>query len=99
MCYKCYKNINLKDKINYIEELKHIDSKYDFSQWNMTSLSFLYIFLLDKELACYHYVIVRVCDIINANKERILGDISDGAFDNARLIFDEILKIIPTSTT
>ena len=78
MCYECYKNTNLKEKINYIEELKNIDSKYDFGQWNTTSLSFLYIFLSDMELACYHHVIVRVCDIINADKERILSEISDG---------------------
>jgi len=94
MCKECYDNISLKAKIDYIEELKNIDSKYYFGQWNSTSLSFLYLFLADKDLSHYHHIIKDVCIIINNDKKRILKEISANSFDSAHPIFEEMLKLI-----
>ena len=94
MCKECYDNTDLKEKINYIEELKNIDNTYEFKQWNSTSLSFLYLFLIDEEMTKYHHVIKNICTIIKNDQERILKKINDNSFDSAHPIFEEIIKLI-----
>ena len=70
MCLTCYQNISLKSLIEQLKEIEKIDNTYDFSIWNTTSLSFLYIMLNDERLKHYHYIIVHTYGVINKDKKK-----------------------------
>ena len=83
MCVKCYETMGNDVKIEHIKEFDKIDNNYDFRQWNSTSLSFLYLFICDDSLKCFHKNIERVYHIINNNKNDILGSISANSIESS----------------
>ena len=85
MCLTCYQNISLKSLIEQLKEIEKIDNTYDFSIWNTTSLSFLYIMLNDERLKHYHYII--------DDKKKILTSINNNSLENRAFdIFNLIEK-------
>ena len=95
MCLTCYQNISLKSLIEQLKEIEKIDNTYDFSIWNTTSLSFLYIMLNDERLKHYHYIIVHTYGVINKDKKKILTSINNNSLENRAFdIFNLIEKKI-----
>tara|TARA_B100001013_G_C24489778_1_gene394705 strand:+ start:493 stop:789 length:297 start_codon:yes stop_codon:yes gene_type:complete len=93
MCLTCYQNISLKSLIEQLKEIEKIDNTYDFSIWNTTSLSFLYIMLNDERLKHYHYIIVHTYGVINKDKKKILTSINNNSLENRAFdIFNLIEK-------
>ena len=93
MCLTCYQNISLKSLIEQLKEIEKIDNTYDFSIWNTTSLSFLYIMLNDERLKHYHYIIIHIYRVINKDKKKILTSINNNSLENRAFdIFNLIEK-------
>ena len=93
MCLTCYQNISLKSLIEQLKEIEKIDNTYDFSIWNTTSLSFLYIMLNEERLKHYHYIIVHTYGVINKDKKKILTSINNNSLENRAFdIFNLIEK-------
>tara|TARA_Y100000782_G_C9999191_1_gene187917 strand:- start:264 stop:563 length:300 start_codon:yes stop_codon:yes gene_type:complete len=98
MCLTCYQNISLKSLIEQLKEIEKIDNTYDFSIWNTTSLSFLYIMLNDERLKHYHYIIVHTYGVINKDKKKILTSINNNSLENRAFdIFNLIEKKISSN--
>lgn len=57
MCEECYNNLEIRQLIIQLKQLRDIGDDYDFSKWNTTSLSFVYLFIIDSRLECYHNII------------------------------------------
>ena len=65
MCITCRQKMNISYLINQLIKLEtEVDDSYDFSRWNTTSLSFLYLDLLDERMKDYHYIIENVVDTL-----------------------------------
>ena len=91
MCLECYTNMELRFKIEQINELDNVDNEYDFSKWNTTSLSFLYLFLCDDELSHYHHKVERVYNLMDSDRANVIRAIDGSSFDDgAETMLDAI---------
>ena len=94
MCIKCYRATTLHQKVNTLTECIS-DENYDFTKWNSTSLTFLYLMLCDSSIEDHHHMIVQIYSVINKNKSSILDSINSNSHSKiAYDIFDIIGKII-----
>ena len=86
MCITCRQKMSISYLINQLKNLEtEVDDSYDFSRWNTTSLSFLYLDLLDERIKDYHYIIENVCQKINADKKNILDSIGNKNGESSEL--------------
>ena len=91
MCIDCYNGMSLKQQIDQIKEIENIGYDYDFSEWNTTSLTFLYIQFCNEQIKNYHYLVHRVYNIINNDKKYILNSINNNSINKSAYdLFDLI---------